>query len=362
MKRILALMFLLTSFFSSWAMAWSQMGHEIIGAIADEMLTPDAKNMVRGILGIEPLYVAAIWPDLVRDDARFGTRTIPGDENSASHDFSPFHFCVAPVGYTYLNKPVAVEKDCHGVVTKSLFVLKDPNLNRETKMIALRYIVHVIGDLHQPLHIDNGYDRGANSCQVNVLKDTAGKPVRQNLHSYWDDNIVAALLESYKAPGAKYPPRYVPDVIKYLKANKADYLTAGALQKFAAGTPADWITESQGVRDAGVYPDADMQSVPKGEEYKNRPYCLWYVNQDADKNPAPGSQIIDAKVPTLGADYNAKMTPVAELQLVKAGLRLAATLNQLAVEVKNQPGTLSFEDAAEKSVFELLLQKLKNTF
>ena len=258
---------------------WADMGHKLVGGIAEEVMSPDAKNMVRGILGIEPLAVAAIFPDQVRDDARFGTKTDPLVPGSEIHDFSPFHFCEVPVGYTYGNNLRKVEKDCHSAMKYTLDLIKNPKMPRETKMIALRYLVHVVGDIHQPFHIGNGFDRGANGCQV--LTHTG---VRVNLHAYWDENIVDFYRESLAQKG-KSAPKYFGDVLKALKVKRAEMFSEKAKQAAGAGSLVDWISESQNLRE-GLYPDKpeDIAKAVKGEEYKSRPYCVWFVDQNKDED------------------------------------------------------------------------------
>jgi len=350
---------------SSYVFAWGEMGHKIVGIVAEETMSKEAKDMVRGIIGIEPLYVSAIWPDLVRDDARFGTRTNPADPGSAVHDFAPFHFCEVPVGFDYKSKPNKIEKDCHSAMKYTLDLIKDPKNLRETKMIALRYLIHVVGDVHHPLHVGNAYDRGGNACQIFWNKSGSPKEVstKMNLHFFWDETMVDYVREGYAKENQGKAPRYAGEFFRAIKKKNPDLFMEKAKEQYGSGSLVDWIMESQSARE-GIYPDKaeDMKDVKKGEEYKNRPYCLWYLNQDTDKNPAPGSQIIEAKIPTLTSVYADQNAAYTEMQLIKAGLRLAYLLDQAALEMKSQPDTPKLDDQMQESILKKIQDTLKNIF
>lgn len=344
--------------FSSQVFAWGDMGHRLVGVIAEEAMTEDARSFVRGIVGIEPLSVAAVFPDLVRDDARFGTKT-PTTDN-IDHDFSVYHYCEIPVGYNYDNRPKKIQKDCHGVIKYTTKLLKDSKASREAKMIALRYLVHVVGDVHQPLHVGNGYDRGGNGCTVKWKKSGSDTETQMNLHSFWDEVMIDELRESFAKSKKTPAPKYLGEFVSALKAKHPELLTANSKKKYGAGSVTDWLEESQKLRDT-IYPDApgSMDIVKKGEEYKNRPYCVWYLNQDKDKTVAPGSKVIESKIPVLTAAYSSKHQEVVELQIFKAGLRLASILDQVAAETKEKD-THRIDDKEQESILKLVHDTLRN--
>lgn len=337
---------------SQTSYAWSDLGHKLVGSIAESMMTQDAKDLVRGILGIEPMYAAAIWPDLVRDDNRF----------TDDYDFSPYHYCEIPVGSTYDSSKVA--KDCHSAIKFAQDMIKNPKNPRETKIISLRYLIHVVGDIHQPLHVGNGFDRGANACSINWVlnfKDGTSRSKKMNFHSFWDDTMVDEMryaLSSF-APHNQVPV-YVKDVFLALKAARPEMFTAEAKAKYAVGTLPDWLNESASIRET-IYPDKpeDMKDVPKGEEYKNRPYCKYYVDQINDKAAAPNSKIKKESIPDLSSDYFNKNLTLLEDQLLKGGLRLAAILDQMAQDLKDQEA-LRLNDEAEKAILKQIIDTWTN--
>src|SRR5690606_26393967 len=117
-----------------------------------------AKKFVRQIVGIEPLSTSATWPDQVRSDSRFADY----------ETFASYHFTTIPYGYTFDTIPSTrlVKKDSHTILSKVPKLLLDPNVSIEIRQIWYRYLVHVVGDVHQPFHVGSGWDRGANLCKI----------------------------------------------------------------------------------------------------------------------------------------------------------------------------------------------------
>lgn len=347
---------------SSVAFGWGEMGHKLVGSIAEETMSDDAKAMVRGILGVEPMYVSAIWPDLVRDDARFATR---GNE---FNDFSPYHFCEVPAGQTYSTNPRKIERDCFSAVEFSKKLIIDPKNSRETKMIALRYIIHVVGDIHQPLHVGNGFDRGANACQIDWKRDptTPSRPNRKNFHSFWDETMVDQFNDKlgggFFGASFKTLKKIHPEIFGAEGATPEDRRIAmdKAKAPYVGQKPLEWIDESAKLRDS-LYPDSDevKQNAKAGEEYKSRPYCNWYVDQNKDRDPAPGSVIDTSKIPLVDGTYATKFTPVVEEQILKAGLRLATVLDEIAKETAGQN---RITDKDQEDIFSIVSKFLKNIF
>jgi hypothetical protein len=317
------------------ALAWADLGHSIVGGIAEENIKPTTKDFVRGVLGIEPLGAAAVWPDHVRDDDRFAQKDsghVSGANNP--HGFNEYHFCEIPVGYTYANRPKKYLKDCHGAILGAIELLKDVkgDHTRAEKMIALRYLAHLMGDITQPLHVGNGYDMGGNVCQIKWQKSANAKPAQMNLHAFWDDTMVTNLGVSYADPiKGRKAAIYYSQFLPVMKEKRPDMFTDAAKKKYFVGTLEDWLGEAALLRETGVYPDAPgaMTGVAKGEEYKNRPYCLWFSDQTAGTLGA-GSKIDNSKIPVVGSAYADQFNTVVESQLLIGGLRLAAALDDIA--------------------------------
>lgn len=342
------LIFISSLFVSQNVFAWGDLGHKLVANIAEQTVNAKTKDFIRGVLGVEPLANAAVWPDLSRDDARFAKR------NGGHNDFGSYHFCEIETGHDYKSTPHKAEKDAYGAILNSQKVLVG-KASREEKMIALRYLIHVVGDIHQPLHVGNGFDLGGNACQVKW------KNYQLNLHSFWDDELVKYVGETYATDGKK-PAKYLNDYINVLKKKYPDSFSASAKNKESTGAAAleKWLLESQSIRESGIYPDKpeDMKDVKKGEEHKFRPYCDWFVDQDKGVK-GPGSKIDFNKLPTLDKAYADKFVPVVEAQWLKGGLRLAKILDEVA-DAALKGGANSIDESQETQILKSVQEALKN--
>ena len=248
------------------AFAWGKTGHRVVAAIADTEISGLARAHIEEILGRgESLADVANWPDEMR--------SAPGDfwQKTAT----PWHY-VTVSGTVYDHAPP--EGDALEAIEHFTSVLQDPASSLADRQLALRFIVHLVGDLHQPLHVGKCCDEGGNAVKVTWF----GKPT--NLHSVWDSQLVDEEQLSFTELADKLERHMSSaDVIKWADIN-----------------PRDWITESAEVRDS-VY-----QALPTGNA----------------GNPAAG-------VPDLSYAYVYKFTPLMEQRLSQAGVRLAAYLNAI---------------------------------
>lgn len=264
------------------ALAWGKTGHRVVAAIADTQLSGLARAHVREILGPgESLDEAATWPDDMRSDpSPFWQKTA-----------SPWHY-VTVNGITYDHAPS--EGDALQALDHFRSVLRDPNASLADKQTALRFVVHLVGDLHQPFHAGKCCDKGANDVKVTWF----GKPT--NLHAVWDSAIVDEEQLSFTELAAKLE-RHISDrqLIDWWDIN-----------------PRDWVSESAELRDS-LYPTAaDMPKPPKGSKVRK------------GKEPP---------LPDLSYSYVYRFTPLVERRLSEAGVRLAAYLNWVFAEPQPLP-------------------------
>jgi hypothetical protein len=279
------------------AFSWGSLGHQTIGEIAERNLTPKAKAAITNILGAEKLAVTAVWADNIKDDSDFD-------------GFKEYHYVDVPAHTSYDKIPVNERstKDAMTVITRYPDMLINPNTERSVKMIALRYIVHVVGDVHQPLHVGNSTDNGGNVCKV--LWD---KKSLFNLHQIWDGKIIDFDIDKLKvgkSPLKNYSyVSYADDILKNHPVSADD------IAKTQAAPIADWLKESQDLRVA-VYPD----TTPVSEDAK-RNYCNRGNNS----------------YPKISEDYKVKSAEITEIRILQAGLRLAAMLNKIFAD-GNNPG------------------------
>lgn len=248
------------------ASAWGKIGHRVVAAIADTELSGLARAHVEQILGRgQSLADVANWPDEMR--------SAPGEfwQKTAT----PWHY-VTVDGTVYDHAPPA--GDALQAIGHFTQVLRSPTSSLGDRQLALRFIVHLVGDLHQPLHVGKCCDSGGNDVKVTWF----GKPT--NLHSVWDSQLVEEEQLSFTELADKLER----------------HMSSADLIKWTDINPLDWVTESAKVRDT-VYP-----VLPAGKQ----------------GNGAAG-------VPELSYAYVYKFTPLMEQRLSQAGVRLAAYLNAI---------------------------------
>lgn len=220
MRALLAAFLILLA--PSNAFAWGQTGHRVTGAIAESLLNRHAAREVRAILGAETLAEASTWPDEMRSNPDvFWQRTA-----------NPWHYVTVPSGRGYSDVGAPPEGDAVTALQQFSATLRDPNATREEKRLALRFIVHIIGDLHQPLHAGNGTDEGGNQVQVTFFRQSS------NLHAVWDSGLIDRRGLSYTEFTAFLTRRITPELRR----------------QWWAPDPLVWITESAVIRDT-IYPE-----------------------------------------------------------------------------------------------------------
>jgi hypothetical protein len=281
-SRLLVAAALIAACLPSPALAWGKTGHRVVAAIADTQLSGLARAHIREILGPgESLDEAATWPDDMRSDpSAFWQKTA-----------SPWHY-VTVNGITYDQAPP--EGDALQALDHFRHVLQDPQASLADKQLALRFVIHLVGDLHQPFHAGKCCDKGANDVKVTWF----GKPT--NLHAVWDSAIVDEEQLSFSELAGKLE-RHISDrqLIEWWDIN-----------------PRDWVSESAELRDP-LYPTAaDAPRPPKGMKVKK------------SKEPA---------LPDLSYSYVYRFTPLMEQRLSQAGVRLAAYLNWVFAEPRALP-------------------------
>ena len=266
----------------SLAYAWGNEGHKIVAAIAESELTPDVKAKVEALLAADTSNLTAhdmeseaTWADAYREDGH--RETAPWHYVDVELDHPNLE--QACFGYPKLIGPASQgpQNDC--VVDKIEEFeaeLADPATPEPERILALKYLLHFVGDLHQPLHASDNHDRGGNCDKV--MANHA-----RNLHGYWDTTVVEMM-------------GYDPNAV----ATKLE----------AQITPADQAAWSTG--------DAKTWAFDTFKVGKTVAYTL---NTPATCEDG-GGEI------SLSPDYQARTKAAAEVQLEKAGVRLAAVLNQ----------------------------------
>ena len=210
--------------FCGQVLAWGQTGHRVTGEIAEKYLTDNARTAITNLLGVETLAQASTWPDEMR--------------SNPSHFWQKeawrLHFTTVPDGKTYADVGAPEGGDAMTALSSSTGDLLDKDASVEEKQLALRFIVHIIGDLHQPLHVGNGTDKGGNDFKVEFFWDDS------NLHRVWDSGMIDKEQLSFT------------EWTKWLNAT----ITDKELKDWAQTDPEVWMAESQKIR-MEIYPEVD---------------------------------------------------------------------------------------------------------
>lgn len=275
------------------AFAWGQTGHRIVGEIAQHHLTPMAGERANQILKGRSLAQVSTWPDEIRSDSTWDCA-------------KPFHFVTVPPGESYPSG--GVEKgDAVQAVVYYTDVLTDPEGDSTRREIALSFIVHLVGDLHQPLHNGLGCDHGGNAVEARWFDEDT------NLHAIWDEKLI-------ESEGLSYT-----EFAQFLEAESAP---PGPL----SSSPLDWIRASQ-ERLPAVY-----QCHRRGDG------CSCFCGSCSDGlSTFGGCGTFDCKdtgsvgAPRFGYSYRARHLPVVREQLRAGGLHLAELLNWALVPDPKPP-------------------------
>ncbi|MBL51502.1 MAG: S1/P1 Nuclease [Candidatus Marinimicrobia bacterium] len=167
---------LIFSLFSQSVYGWGKTGHRVVGKVANTYLTKNAQMQIKRILGHNDLSRVSTWADEIKSDPDW------------KHAWN-WHFCTIPDGEDYETGKYtgdAVEK-----IKEFSGVLKNLKASKEDKQVALKFLVHLIGDLHQPLHVGKGNDKGGNDIKVKWFGEET------NLHSIWDYHLIEHQKLSY---------------------------------------------------------------------------------------------------------------------------------------------------------------------
>ena len=203
------------------AFAWGKTGHRVIGAIAERAMSEKARQGVKSILGTEGLPEASTWPDFMRSSPE------PFWQKTAG----PLHYVTVPAGKTYADVGAPSEGDAVTGLAMFAKVVRHRRAPLAERQRALRFIIHIVGDLHQPLHAGNGTDKGGNEVKVTWF----GKPT--NLHAVCDTDLVDDEQLSF----TEYADRLYPRITHELARQWRD------------PNPLAWIAESAAIRET-IYP------------------------------------------------------------------------------------------------------------
>lgn len=255
MKKSLFLLFFIVQVAFGNDMYWSKTGHRVIGDIAQQHLTSKARKAIVKILKGQSLASVSNFADEIKADRSFSK-------------FSAWHFVNYPPDKKYHEVAPNEDGDLMIGIQTCIDIIKDATSTAADKEFYLKMLVHLVGDLHQPMHVGRLEDKGGNDIQLQWF----GKGT--NLHRLWDTNMVDDHGMSYTELSNSLP-----------QLSKQQKLSV------QQGDMYDWMEESRNIANE-LY-----DSVAVGDK--------------------------------LGYQYGYKYWSTVEVQLQKGGLRLAKVLNEL---------------------------------
>ena len=171
MKKLLFLLLPLLSFSNDWG----KTGHRIVGEIAERQLTEEVKEIVYDILNGESLSSVSTWADEMRS-------------NPDWRPYDKWHYVNLPLDKEY-NEIEHTQANIVVIINRAVEVLKSSTSTKESKKFHLKYLVHLVGDLHQPMHTGQYEDYGGSKIRLK-FKGRKGTETNTNLHVLWDSNLI----------------------------------------------------------------------------------------------------------------------------------------------------------------------------
>lgn len=242
------------------ATAWGVLGHRIVGEVADHYINNKTRKAIQQILGTESMAMTANWADFIKSDTSYNY-------------LSSWHYVNLPENLskeaTFSFLAQETEANIYNKTNEMIAILKNTNSTMDQKKLALRLLIHLIGDLHQPMHTARKEDLGGNRIQLSWFGE------RSNLHRVWDEGLVGFQQLSFT---------------EYTKA--INYTNKQQVKAWQQTSLNDWVYESY--------------------QICNKIYATGIKNDDK-----------------LSYRYNFDWIDTVNEQLLKGGIRLAKVLNDI---------------------------------
>ncbi|QSE98844.1 S1/P1 nuclease [Fulvivirga lutea] len=252
--RIIALL-VFSTLLSIPSFGWGPIGHRTIGLVAQQHLSKKTKRKLREILKHESLAVVSMWMDEERSNPNY-------------KHMEDWHWVDIPDGKTYAESEKNPNGDAIQTINRLIDELESGTLSLEEEKINIKMLVHIIGDIHMPLHVGKTGDQGGNKVKVRFFGDET------NLHTVWDSKIIDSKKFSYTE----------------LAAAIDHFDDESTIEKWQSDDVMVWVEESMSYRDL-------IYDLPEDK------YIGYYYIYDA--------------------------WPVIQERLHKAGVRLAGVLNKI---------------------------------
>ncbi len=187
---------------------WGKTGHRTIGEIANQYLKNKTKHKIAELLNGQSLALVSTFADDIKSDRHYD-------------EFYTWHYVNMPFDVDYEHSEKNPKGDLVTGIAKCKAVIKDKNSTKEEKVFYLKMLVHLIGDLHQPMHTGRKEDKGGNMIQVQWFG------VGTNLHAVWDTKMINQFGMAYTE-----------------LANNADQISKEQVKYLQEGGIVDWANET----------------------------------------------------------------------------------------------------------------------
>ena len=266
--------------FSSPALAWGDYAHRTIAAMALPRLSPAARAGVADLLGSEALLATPYCPVTTLSDAGVWADCVRTRHKERFGAMSAWHYVNVEICAPFTLAGCVDDQCVTGALRRQLAILGDRRQPRALRVMALNWVAHLTGDLHQPLHVGDHGDRGGN--QVTVTFGDRQSRYGQNLHGIWDRDLAEIAIGSTPA-----------------WRSEARYQLPLGISPMGQGSIEDWARES------------------------------WQLSRTIAYFPLLAGQPCETSIAPVVIDgnYVRQAVPVIQLQLQRAGVRLATLLN-----------------------------------
>ncbi len=235
------------------AFSWGKTGHRVIGQIAQSHLSKKAKREIKKLLGNQNLAHVSNYMDDIKSNPAF------------DHTHT-WHYANIDEGSTYAQMKKHPKGDLISAIEEQKQILKNRESSKEAKAQAIKFLVHLIGDIHQPFHAGREKDWGGNKIKVQWFRE------KSNIHAVWDSKLIDSHQMSYTELAAEI-----------------NFVNKQQLKKWQSVSTVDMLEESNAIANK-LY-----ENVPEKLKYK-------YVSDNL---------------------------PIVKQQLLIAGVRLAGVLNEV---------------------------------
>lgn len=188
---------------------WGNTGHRAIGEIANKHLSKKIRRKIKKLLNGQSLAMISTYADDIKSDRAY-------------RKYSTWHYVNLNDNETYKTSKKNPKGDLVTGIAKCKQVIMDATSSREDKIFHLKMLVHLIGDLHQPMHVGRVSDRGGNDFKVKWFYNGS------NMHRVWDSEMINSFNMTYTE-----------------LANNTSALSKAQVKSLQEGTVVDWANESK---------------------------------------------------------------------------------------------------------------------